>query len=194
MFPLLPKGDQTKLLKFFRLKIFSIFSCAYLREFSKKFETVLKEYSVAGGKLIHEKNQKQKISWPCPFKGKNTKKTDGRLHTGHGNTVLLHMVIGHLSIIKLYPPRKYFVDIPAGDGNVTNLFLQCNEYQTDCSKALLPPLESLLLNGRRCRFIGYHRQIRRGQSPPSPFLVIFCRTDFAAIIPLKACSKRSLSL
>ncbi len=26
------------------------------------------EYSRAGGKLIHEKNQKQKISWHCPFK------------------------------------------------------------------------------------------------------------------------------
>ncbi len=26
-------------------------------------------YSGAGGKLIHEKNQKQKISWHCPFKG-----------------------------------------------------------------------------------------------------------------------------
>ncbi len=25
------------------------------------------EYSGAGGKLIHEKNQKQKISWHCPF-------------------------------------------------------------------------------------------------------------------------------
>ncbi len=24
-------------------------------------------YSGAGGKLIHEKNQKQKISWHCPF-------------------------------------------------------------------------------------------------------------------------------
>jgi hypothetical protein len=29
---------------------------------SKKFETVLMGYSGAGGKLIHEKNQKQKIS------------------------------------------------------------------------------------------------------------------------------------
>ncbi len=28
------------------------------------------EYSGAGGKLIHEKNQKQKISWHCPFKCK----------------------------------------------------------------------------------------------------------------------------
>ncbi len=36
--------------------------------FRKKFETVLMEYSGAGGKLIHEKNQKQKISWHCPFK------------------------------------------------------------------------------------------------------------------------------
>ncbi len=26
------------------------------------------EYSGAGGKLIPEKNQKQKISWHCPFK------------------------------------------------------------------------------------------------------------------------------
>ncbi len=25
-------------------------------------------YSGAGGKLIQEKNQKQKISWHCPFK------------------------------------------------------------------------------------------------------------------------------
>ncbi len=25
-------------------------------------------YSGAGGKLIHKKNQKQKISWHCPFK------------------------------------------------------------------------------------------------------------------------------
>ncbi len=37
-------------------------SCEYLREFSKKFETVLMEYSGAGGKLINEKKQKQKIS------------------------------------------------------------------------------------------------------------------------------------
>ncbi len=26
------------------------------------------EFSGAGGKLIYEKNQKQKISWHCPFK------------------------------------------------------------------------------------------------------------------------------
>ncbi len=40
----------------------STLSCEYLHEFSKKFETVLMGYSVAGGKLIHEKNQEQKIS------------------------------------------------------------------------------------------------------------------------------------
>ncbi len=33
------------------------------------------EYSGAGGKLIHEKNQKQKISWHCPFKGNYCKET-----------------------------------------------------------------------------------------------------------------------
>ncbi len=44
------------------------FTCKYLREFSKKFETVLMGYSGAGGKLIQEKYQKKKISWHCPFK------------------------------------------------------------------------------------------------------------------------------
>ncbi len=43
-------------------------TCDYLREVSKKFEMVLMQYSGAGGKLIHQKNQKQKISWHCPFK------------------------------------------------------------------------------------------------------------------------------
>ncbi len=43
-------------------------SCEYLSEFSKKFETTLMVYSGAWGNLIHEKNQKSKISWHCPFK------------------------------------------------------------------------------------------------------------------------------
>jgi hypothetical protein len=34
----------------------------------EKFERVLMGYSGAGGKLIHKKNQKQKISSYCPFK------------------------------------------------------------------------------------------------------------------------------
>ena len=37
-------------------------SWKYFREFSKKFKTVLMGYSGAEGKLIHKKNQKQKIS------------------------------------------------------------------------------------------------------------------------------------
>ncbi len=32
------------------------------------------EHSGAGGKLIQEKNQKQKILWHCPFKRKNRNK------------------------------------------------------------------------------------------------------------------------
>ncbi len=35
--------------------------------FRKNLKTVIMGYSGAGGKLIHEKNQKQKISWHCPF-------------------------------------------------------------------------------------------------------------------------------
>jgi hypothetical protein len=38
------------------------FSCEYLREFSKKFETALMVYSGDWGKLIHARNQKSKIS------------------------------------------------------------------------------------------------------------------------------------
>ncbi len=79
MLTLLSKGVPTKIFKFFWLKIFfichrcqrhrwSTLICEYLREFSKKFETILMGYSGAGGKLIHEKNQEQKISWHCPFK------------------------------------------------------------------------------------------------------------------------------
>ncbi len=37
-------------------------SCEYLREFLKKFETILMVKSEAWGKQIQEKNQKQKIS------------------------------------------------------------------------------------------------------------------------------------
>jgi hypothetical protein len=78
MFPLLPKGGQTKLLKFliegfFHLPPVSTTPVENLElwislRIFKKFETVSMEYSGAGGKLIHEKNQKQKISWHCPFK------------------------------------------------------------------------------------------------------------------------------
>ncbi len=62
----------------FRLQVFSWISfpqqictstCKYLREFSIKFEMILMLLSEAWGKMIHEKNQKQKISWHCPFKG-----------------------------------------------------------------------------------------------------------------------------
>jgi hypothetical protein len=42
-------------------------TCEYLREFSKKIEMILMLFSGAWGKVIHEKNLKQKISWHCPF-------------------------------------------------------------------------------------------------------------------------------
>jgi hypothetical protein len=75
---LLSKGVPTKLLKFFWLKIFfichrcqrhrwSILSCEYLREFSKKFETVLIGHSGVGGKLIHKKNSSKKSCDTVPL-------------------------------------------------------------------------------------------------------------------------------
>ncbi len=42
-------------------------TCEYICEFSKKFEMILMLLSGAWGKVIHEKNLKQKISWHCPF-------------------------------------------------------------------------------------------------------------------------------
>ncbi len=79
MLTLLYKGVPTKLLKFFWLKIFfichrcqrhrwSTLSCEYLREFPKKFETVLLGYSGAGGNLMMKETRSEKISWHCPFK------------------------------------------------------------------------------------------------------------------------------
>ncbi len=81
---LLPKGVQTKYLKLFWLKIFSIchlcrwhqwctLPCKYLEfiaSFFKKFKSALMAYLGAWGKMIHVKKQKQKISWHCPFKYK----------------------------------------------------------------------------------------------------------------------------
>ncbi len=48
-------------------------TCEYLREFSKKFEMILMSFSGALGKVIHDKNLKQKISWHCPFKAEKYK-------------------------------------------------------------------------------------------------------------------------
>ncbi len=42
-------------------------TCEYLRDFSKKIETVLMVYFWAGGKLIHEKKQKQKSRDTVPL-------------------------------------------------------------------------------------------------------------------------------
>jgi hypothetical protein len=52
---------------FFHLPPVSTLSCEYLQEFSKTFETVLMGYSGAGGKLIHEKYQKQKSRDTVPL-------------------------------------------------------------------------------------------------------------------------------
>jgi hypothetical protein len=43
-----------KIIKIFQIVFICTLSCEYLREFSKKFGTVLMVYSGAFGKLIHE--------------------------------------------------------------------------------------------------------------------------------------------
>ncbi len=63
--------------KIFKLKIichrcrwyrWCTLTCEYLREFSKKFETVLLEYSGSGGKLIHQKTRSKKSPDTVPLK------------------------------------------------------------------------------------------------------------------------------
>jgi hypothetical protein len=89
MLTLLPKGAQTKLLKFFCLMIFSIchrcrlhrgctLSSEYLCEFSKKFEMAVLVYLDAWGKLIHNKKPEVENLWHCPFK--NIFRTSGELN------------------------------------------------------------------------------------------------------------------
>ncbi len=51
-------------------------TCEYLLEFSKKFEMILMLLSGAWGKVINEKNLKQKISWHCPFNVRISKKAN----------------------------------------------------------------------------------------------------------------------
>jgi hypothetical protein len=88
MLTLQPKGDQTKYVKLFLLKIFSFCHLSttpglhlelrispqsfgnFWKKVLEKFETALMGYSGAGGKLTQEKNLKSKISWRCPFKMK----------------------------------------------------------------------------------------------------------------------------
>ncbi len=65
-------------------------TCEYLREFSKKFEMTLLLFSGAWGKVIHEKNLKQKISSHCPFKAEW--KQWNYLRCLLGSEVLVHEV------------------------------------------------------------------------------------------------------
>ncbi len=51
-------------------------------------------YSGAGGKRIHEKNQKQNISWHCPFKGTFWRKTFPAWRSGRGVAVSFSALVG----------------------------------------------------------------------------------------------------
>jgi hypothetical protein len=55
----------------------------------EKIKTVLMGYSGAGGKLIHEKKQKQKISRHCPLKGREGTSTPQALITSKFNCLVV---------------------------------------------------------------------------------------------------------
>ena len=78
MFPLLPKGDQTKLLKFFWLKIFSIchrcqqhrwqtLSCEYLRIFTKNSKRSYWDTLGLGGNWFTKKTRSKKSHDTVPL-------------------------------------------------------------------------------------------------------------------------------
>ncbi len=62
------RGTGGKICRRCRWHRWCTLTCEYLCKFSKKFEMILILLSGAWGKVIHEKNLKQKISWHCPFK------------------------------------------------------------------------------------------------------------------------------
>jgi len=66
-------------------------------------------------KLIDEKNQKQKISWHCPFKkGERFSRPRPGCHLPSSPWT---------GIIKFFSATESFVgDFPAGDGKTANLF------------------------------------------------------------------------
>ncbi len=68
-FPLVnnTSGTAGKICRRCRWNRWCTLTCEYFREFPKKFEMTLMLFSGAWGKVIHEKNLKQKISWHCPF-------------------------------------------------------------------------------------------------------------------------------
>ncbi len=77
-------------------------TCEYLREFSKKFEMTLMLFLGAWGKVIHEKNLKQKISWHCPFKEHHS---TIRAHEAH-------FTCDHLTITLKYVMSQLVLNLP----------------------------------------------------------------------------------
>ncbi len=53
-------------------------------------------YSGAWGKLIHEKNQKQKISWHCPFKWSCTAKKENKIFLIYKEILMGSVAKAHL--------------------------------------------------------------------------------------------------
>ncbi len=106
-------------------------TCRYLCELSTKFETVLMEYSGAGGKLIHEKYQRQKISWHCPFKLQYTKCSPDSYHSYH------HITKDRL---RHYSSRHMLSTCPTGGwgGSIINYRIHRMRQKTNNGKNTTP--------------------------------------------------------
>jgi hypothetical protein len=62
----LPRVSQHQ--RYWCQNLLPVSSYEYLRKFLKKIKMILMLFSRAWGKMIHEKNLKQKISWNYPFR------------------------------------------------------------------------------------------------------------------------------
>ncbi len=141
-----------------------MFSCEYLRKFSKKFETVLMGYPGAGGKHIDEKNQKQKISWHCPFKmtickGMCTLKCTGK-------RVILFTP---LHLLHKFVPHAEFKGSPAYD--MPNVFYSTSFKNYPSFSLQVPSILSIPLGFnvlRSCCTKGYGRGLLRIPCTPHP--------------------------
>jgi hypothetical protein len=120
------------------------------------------EYSGVGGKLIHEKNQKQKISWHCPFNPRSDVQQRPAIFIKHlhpkegawegAEKVLSSCSIDSFSlIINIFPlPHVLFIEYATNPlfGERTLIPLFCTHLYRVRSKELCSVEQELRLHGK----------------------------------------------
>jgi hypothetical protein len=120
-------------------------SFEYLREFSKKFETALLVNSGAWGKLIHEKKQKSKISWHCPFNPKIFAKLS-EIWVGDPRSGIRKKLNPIQSFKKATDPRSVTLGVPYLCWPSTALFIYGKVWTLLSSSGSHSPNEDLTYN------------------------------------------------